>query len=101
MAKPSVPQTADNFRRLCTGDNDRKLSYNNSVFHRIIPGFIAQAGDVIDGSGMCKLRGASISLLGLFEGLSLVLILYGDMLHGHGLIARQLENFLSVRQNLI
>jgi cyclophilin family peptidyl-prolyl cis-trans isomerase len=47
-----LTQTAENFRRLCTGENERQLSYQNCAFHRIIPGFMAQAGDVIDGSGM-------------------------------------------------
>ena len=42
-----VPKTVKNFVGLCTGDygfgkKGYPLSYRNSVFHRIIPGFMAQ-----------------------------------------------------------
>ena len=29
----------------------RQLSYENTVFHRIVPGFVAQGGDVLENTG--------------------------------------------------
>ena len=52
-----VPKTVTNFKRICKGDfvdeEDRRLSYENSPFHRIIPQFMIQGGDVTkhDGTG--------------------------------------------------
>jgi peptidylprolyl isomerase len=61
----TVPQLAENFRSLCTGergmarnvfsshDFKKPLFYKGVPFHRIIPGFIIQTGDIIymDGRG--------------------------------------------------
>ena len=51
-----VPKTAENFRCLCTGEKGRgkagkNLHFLNSVFHRIIPDFMLQGGDITRGNG--------------------------------------------------
>jgi peptidyl-prolyl isomerase G (cyclophilin G) len=50
-----VPKTALNFKSLCQGDRvgtgNRKLAYESSSFHRVIPGFMCQGGDFTKGDG--------------------------------------------------
>ena len=56
------PRTALNFYHLCKGDktvDGKILHYKNTPFHRIIPGFMCQSGDIINGDGT-----GSISIYG-------------------------------------
>lgn len=50
-----TPKTTNNFYSLCVGgmkDNEGKeMGYVGSIFHRVIPGFMAQGGDFTNGNG--------------------------------------------------
>lgn len=51
-----APETCENFRCLCTGEKGRgqsgkRLTYLGAVFHCVIPGFVAIAGDITEGDG--------------------------------------------------
>lgn len=53
----AAPRTCENFRVLCTAEQGKKLSYEDTPFHRIIGGFMVQGGDITRGNGT---GGASI-----------------------------------------
>ena len=58
-----VPLTVRNFVELCSGANQEGLSYKNSIFHRIVKDFMAQAGDITnrDGTGGKSIYGYSFA----------------------------------------
>ncbi|EAN32334.1 Peptidyl-prolyl cis-trans isomerase B [Theileria parva strain Muguga] len=56
-----VPKTVNNFIALCEGTKieDKHYSYVDSAFHRVIPNFMVQGGDIVNRNGT-----GSISIYG-------------------------------------
>lgn len=52
----TAPKTVENFMEICVGEktklNPKALTYTGSKFHRIIPNFMLQGGDITLGNGM-------------------------------------------------
>lgn len=52
-----VPETAENFRCLCTGEkgkgtSGKRLWYRKNIIHRVVKGFVIQGGDITAGNGI-------------------------------------------------
>jgi len=56
LYRDAVPDTCENFRVFCTGEkgtghSGKPLHFKGSPFHRVVPGFRCEGGDLIYGTG--------------------------------------------------
>ena len=60
LYQDKTPRTSENFRQFCTGESKTPSGQNNagqprgykgSKFHRVIPKFMVQGGDFLNGDG--------------------------------------------------
>ena len=61
-----TPKTAENFRRMCTGEflrGSNPAGYLKTPFHRVIKEFMIQGGDILkgDGTGCISIYGESFA----------------------------------------
>jgi cyclophilin family peptidyl-prolyl cis-trans isomerase len=49
LYQEEVPKTVENFIQLCEGVGS--LTFKDNCFHRVIPGFMCQGGDITKGDG--------------------------------------------------
>lgn len=58
LFKAAAPRAVENFRQMCTGEFRRAgkpTGYKNCKFHRVIPNFMCQGGDIVRGDGTGRL----------------------------------------------
>jgi len=46
-----APKIVENFKCLCTGENNEKLSYRGCKFNKLVKGFMLEGGDIEKGDG--------------------------------------------------